>query len=184
MQIRRRWFLVLAYFLCFYTVSVAQMQAQTPAVPNLIGLNIPQAAAALNQVGLALGNQTSEPWTEAAGVPQNTISVQSVPAGQPATAGAPVDVTVLRSPNVSLSYDDNDFTLINNTGGSIDFNGLVFGSADGTPAAFSATRWAGSLDSAGCAQVWSVIRSVPKDLAGCARINHWLTTNNSAEYFW
>ena len=36
-------------------------------------------------------------------------------------------MTVLRSPNVSLSYDDNDFTLINNTGGSIDFNGLVFG---------------------------------------------------------
>lgn len=184
MQIRERWFLALATLLCFCTVSVAQMQAQTPVVPNLAGLNIPQATAALNSVGFALGNQSSEAWSEAAGVPQNTISVQSVPAGQPSAAGASVDVTVLRSPNVSLSYDDNDFSLVNNTGGSIDFNGLVFGVADGTPAAFSATRWAGSLEAAGCAQVWSVMRSAPKDVPGCARINHWLTTNNAAEYFW
>src|SRR5215213_758346 len=106
MNMRQRWFLVFAILLCFCTASVVQMQDQTPVVPNLAGMNIPQATATLNRVGLALGNQTSEPWTEAAGVPQNTISVQSVPAGQPATAGAPVDVTVLRSPNVSLSYDD------------------------------------------------------------------------------
>ena len=59
------------------------MQEQTPVVPNLAGLNIPQATAALNKVGLALGNQTSEPWTQAAGIPQNTISAQSIPAGQP-----------------------------------------------------------------------------------------------------
>ncbi len=184
MQIRQRWFLALTTLLCIWAASVAQMQEQPPIVPNLAGMNIPQAAAALNHVGLALGNQTSEPWNDAAGVPQNTISTQAISAGQPANAGTAVDVTVLRSPNVSLSYDDNDFTLINNTGSGIDFNGLVFGSADGAPAAFSATRWAGSLDSAGCAQVWSVIRSVPKDVAGCARINHWLTTNNIAEHFW
>ena len=184
MKFRQRWCLALAILLCFCMALVAQMQATSPVVPNLAGMNLPQATAALNDVGLALGNQTSEPWTEAAGVPQNTISAQSVPAGQPATAGAAVDVTVLRSPNVSLSYDDNDFTVINNTGASIDFNGLVFGSAEGTPAAFSATRWAGNLDAAGCAQVWSVFRAAPKDVAGCVRINHWLTTNNSAEYFW
>jgi len=184
MKIRQRWFLAFASIVCFCVASVAQLQEQSQVIPNLAGLNIPQATAALNRVGLTLGNQSSEPWSEAAGVPQNTISVQSIPAGQPATAGAAVDVTVLRSPNVSLSYDDNDFSLINNTNVGIDFNGLVFGSADGTPAAFSATRWAGSLDAAGCAQVWSVIRSVPKDVAGCARINHWLTTNNAAEYFW
>jgi len=184
MNLRQQWFLALATLICFCAASVAQMQEQPPVVPNLVGMNVPQATAALNRVGLALGNQTSQPWTQGAAVAQNLISTQSVPAGQPSTAGAAIDVTVLRSPNVTLSYDDNDFTLINNTGGGIDFNGLVFGSADGTPAAFSATRWAGSLDSAGCAQVWSVIRSAPKDVAGCARINHWLTTHNAAEYFW
>src|SRR5215813_13975992 len=106
MQFRQRWFLALAYFVCFCAASVTLAQAQT--VPNLVGLNLPQATAALNNVGMALGNQTSAPWTQDSGVPQNTISVQSTPAGQAATAGASVDVTVLRSPNVSLSYDDND----------------------------------------------------------------------------
>src|SRR3954452_16408443 len=127
MKIRQRWFLDLDSLLCFCIASVAQMQEQSPVVPNLAGMNIAQATAELNRVGLALGNQTSEPWTQAAAVPQNTISVQSVPAGQPATAGASIDVTVLRSPNISLSYDDNDFTLINNTSAGLDFNGLVFG---------------------------------------------------------
>ena len=184
MDLRQRWFLALASLVCLGMASVAQMQEAAPVVPNLSGMSVPQATAALNQVGLALGNQTSDAWSEAAGVPQNTISTQAIPAGETAPAGSAVDVTVLRSPNVSLSYDDNDFTLINNTGGGIDFNGLVFGSADGTPAAFAATRWAGSLEAAGCAQMWSVIRSVPKDVAGCARMNCWLTTNNAAEYFW
>jgi hypothetical protein len=33
--------------------------------------------------------------------------------------------------------------------------------------------------------VWSVIRSVPKDVEGCARINAWLTSvNNTTEHFW
>src|SRR5882757_1915509 len=117
MKLRQRWSLALAIFLCFCMVSAAQMQATSPVVPNLSGMNIPQATAALNHVGLALGNQTSEPWTDAAAVPQNTISVQSIAAGVPSSSGASVDVTVLRSPNVSLSYDDNDFTVINNTGG-------------------------------------------------------------------
>src|SRR5262249_45211254 len=124
MQIRRRWLLTLTYLLCFYSVGIAHMQDQTVVVPNLAGLNIPQAVAALNKIGLALGNQTSEPWTQTASVPQNTISSQSIPPGQTVTVATSVDVTVLRSPNVSMSYDDNDFTLINNTGSSIDFNSL------------------------------------------------------------
>ena len=185
MSIRLQWLTVMIGLLCFSTISVARMQEQATTVPDLIGLNLPQATAALNRVGLALGNQTSEPWTEAASVPQNSISAQAVAAGETLEVGTPVDVTVLRSTNVSLIYDENDLTIINNTGGNLDFNGLVFGAAEGgTPAAFSASRWTGGLAAAGCAQIWSVIRSIPKDVPGCERVNHWLTTNNPAEHFW
>lgn len=159
--------------------------AQTAVVPDLTGLNIPQATAALNNVGLALGHQTSEPWTASASVPQNTISAQSVAAGQPATPGAAVDVTVLRSPNAAVKYDDNNLTLINNIGADLNLNGLVFTVADGTtPATFNATRWAGSLPADGCAQLWSVPRSSPQSVEGCAHINHWLSTRNTAVHFW
>jgi hypothetical protein len=186
MRTPHRWLLTTATLLCFLLASVGQMQEQTPVVPDLFGLNLAQAVAALNRAGFALGSQTDEPWSDAAGIPPNSISTQSIPAGQPLTFGAAVDVTILRSPNTTLSYDDNDFTLINNTGADLNLNGLVFGVAEGPiPAAFAATRWPGGrLSAGGCAQVWSVIRSVPKDVEGCARINAWLTTNNAAEYFW
>jgi hypothetical protein len=134
---------------------------------------------------LVLGAQTNAGWSEASGLPQNTISAQSVPADQPVAPGTSVDVTVLRSNNVALIYDENDLTLVNGANAPIDFNGLVFGVAEGaSPAAFAATRWAGSLPAGGCTQVWSVLRSVPKDVEGCARVNNWLTTNNTAEHFW
>lgn len=185
MRIKQFWLLVFTVIYCFTFSSAAQMQDIPAGVPDLIGMNIPQATAALNRIGMRLGSQLSEAWSETAGIPPNTISAQSIPVGEAPTAGGSVDVLVVRSPNVRLAYDDNDFTLINNTSTAIDFNGLTFGTADGaTPAAFAAGRWRGSLEAAGCAQVWSVIRSVPKDIEGCARINTWLTTNNPAEHFW
>lgn len=185
MRTKQLWLLGFSFIYCLLFVSAAQMQDAAPSIPDLIGMNIAQATAALNNIGMRLGNQLSEPWSEAAGIPPNTISAQSVPIGEASIPGGMVDVLLVRSPNVRLIYDDNDLTLINNTGAEIDFNGLTFGTAEGaTPAAFAATRWTGRLSAAGCAQVWSVIRSVPKDVEGCARINTWLTTNNPAENFW
>lgn len=162
------------------------MQEATVAVPNLVGMNVPQAAAALNRVGLVLGTQTNAGWTADSGLPQNTISAQSFAAEQPVPQGTPIDITVLRSPNVALIYDENDFTIINNANANLEFGGLLFGVVEGAaPAAYSATRWTGSLPAGGCAQLWSVLRSAPKDVEGCARINHWLTSvNNTAEHFW
>lgn len=176
------------YFLCLALVLMtrtALLQEATVAVPNVVGMSAPQAAAALNRVGLVLGAQTNSGWTAESGLPQNSIGSQSVPVDQPLAPGTAIDVNILRSPNVAFIYDENDFTIINNTGGNLDLNGLVFGVAEGsTPAAFAATRWTGGLPAGGCAQVWSVLRSVPKDVEGCARINFWLTTNNTAEHFW
>ncbi len=185
MRIKQRWLLSFGLICCLLLASVAQMQDEIPVVPDLIGMNIPQATAALNKIGMSLGTQLSEPWTEISGIAPDTISAQSIPVGEGTVPGGTVDVLLVRSPNARLVYDENDLTLINNTGADVDFNGLAFGVAEGTtPAAFAATRWTSRLSAGGCAQIWSVIRSVPKDVDGCARINTWLTTNNSAEHFW
>jgi hypothetical protein len=185
MWIKKCWFLMLTVVCCLVFAAGAHMQETPTGVPDLIGMNIAQATAALNRIGMKLGNQLSEPWTELAGIPPNTISAQAIPVGEAPVAGGSVDVLLVRTPNVRLVYDENDLTLINNTGSELNFNGLAFGVAEGaTPAAFAATRWRGSLPAGGCAQMWSVLRSIPKDVEGCERIGVWLTTNNSAEHFW
>lgn len=186
MRKRQLVFFALIVLTLFLVTPAAHMQEATIPVPNLVGMNAPQAAAALNHVGLALGAQTNVGWTAESGLPQNTIGSQSLFPDQPVSPGTAVDVTVLRSPNVALMYDENDITLINNTGATLDLNGLVFGMVEGTsPAAFAATRWMGALEAGGCTQLWSVLRSVPKDVEGCAGINRWLTNvNNTSEHFW
>jgi hypothetical protein len=187
MQAQRFHMIIISFLCCalLLLTPTALLQEATVVVPNLVGQTAPQAAATLNRVGLVLGAQNNTGWTAESGLPQNTIGSQSVPADQAVAPGTPIDVNVLRSPNVAFIYDENDFTLINNTGAPLDMNGLVFGVADGTmPAAFAGTRWTGALQPGSCAQVWSVQRSIPKDTEGCARINFWLTTNNTAEHFW
>lgn len=152
-------------------------------VPNLAGLNLPQAAAELNRVGLRLGNQSVSQWTIAAGFPPNTVGAQSVTAGSTAASGTAVDVTILRSANVALVYDDNDLTVINLTADPLNISQLTFAAVEGTSASFAAARWAGTLDTGGCGQIWSVSRTGPKDVEGCAS-TFWLTTNQAQEHFW
>jgi hypothetical protein len=157
---------------------------ETVIVPDLTGFNPPQAAAALNWLGLALGAETNQAWTAESGLPQNIISGQSIAAGQSVPRGSAVDVTVLRSPNVRLIYDDNDFTILNLTGGSLNLTALAFASAEGTPASFGAGSWASSLPANECVQLWSVQRGAPKDVEGCAAIQNWISTRNTAVHFW
>jgi hypothetical protein len=153
-------------------------------VPDVTGLSVPAAAALLNKSGLALGAEISEGWTAESGLEQNRISAQSIPGGQSITAGAVVDVTVLRSPNALLIYDDNDLTLVNHTGGQLDLTGIAFRALDGAGASFAATRWSSSLRPNQCVQVWSVGRNGPKGLDECAAIQNWLVTTNAGEHFW
>ncbi len=172
-------------FLIFWSLSASQVGAQEAVqVPDLTGMNVPQAAAALNRVGLALGNETGEAWTADSGLEQNRIKAQSVAAGQTAAGGSAIDVTVLRSPNVALVYDDNDLTLINKTGGNLDLSGIIFNTLDGNPAQFAASRWAGLVKNGDCTQIWSVGRNGPKGLDECGTIQNWLITKNGAEHFW
>ncbi len=172
-------------FLIFWSILSGQVGAQDAVqVPDLTGMNVPQAAAVLNRVGLALGHETGEAWTAESGLEQNRIKAQAVAAGQTAANGSAIDVTVLRSPNVVLIYDDNDLTLVNKTGGDLDLTSIIFSTLDGNPAQFAASRWAGSVKNGDCTQIWSVGRNGPKGLDECSTVQNWLVTTNGAEHFW
>jgi hypothetical protein len=186
-QARLSYFLFIFLLGLLFSSSLVSAQDATPAgtVPDLTGMNVPQAAAALNRVGMALGQERAAVWTADMAAPVNTISQQSIAIGTAITAGAAVDVTVLRSPNVTLLYDDNDLTFINQSDQRIDFNEIGFNTLQTTTlASFHAARWAGRIDARGCAQIWSINRGTAKDVAGCSGIERWLTTNNRAEHFW
>jgi hypothetical protein len=153
-------------------------------VPDITGLSIPEAAAALNKVGLALGAETAEQWTAESGREQNTISAQSAASGTGVAPGTTVDVTILRTPNALLIYDDNDLTLVNRSGNALDLGGITFNTLDGAGATFAANRWAGSLRADQCMQIWSVGRNGPKGLDECSAIQNWLVTTRGGEHFW
>jgi hypothetical protein len=168
--------------LLFPSVMMAQ---DTVTIPDVTGMNVPQAAALLNQNGIVLGAENNVAWTAESGQPENTIGEQSIPAGQSVARGTVVDVTVLRSANTLLIYDDNDLTMVNESGGVMSLDGLIFRSMGGSQESFfTATRWRGALDGDDCAQIWSVPRGEPKDLPECPSNTFWLTTQYQEAHFW
>lgn len=162
--------------------SLSLTIAQDTPVPDVTGLTIPEAVATLNAAGFRLGSQTASPQADSPEQVPGTIISQSVPAETSAEAGTGIDVTVLSNARMTLIYDDNDLTLINQAGSVIDLTGLVFGSADGTRR-FVGNEWRSTLDNATCTQIWSISRREPKQVDGCESI-FWLTTNNPDNHFW
>lgn len=159
--------------------SLAQ---DTVTVPDVTGLTLPQAAARLNENGLRLGDQTAEPWTSAStGIPGSVVN-QSVVAGTTIAQGSSIDLTILSDSRITLIYDDNDLTLINQTDANISLNGLLFSSDDGTKR-FNASNWRNNLDGGDCTQIWSIARREPKRVDGCDSI-FWQTTNETSSHFW
>jgi len=176
----------IALLLFFCLSSAFTISAQDAVtVPDLAGLNGPQAGAALNRAGLRLGTQNALGWTDASGVAPDTISTQSLAAGSTAAPGTAVDVTILRTLNLALVYDDNDLTAINLTDSAINLGGLSFSAKEGTTASFAATRWIGTFQPYGCGQVWPINRSGAKEVAGCdVSTTTWISTNKSDAHFW
>lgn len=164
--------------------GLATAQEAGVAVPDLTGLSVPAAAALLNSSGLVLGSENNEGWTSDSGLEQNRIRGQSIAVGASAPTGTTVDVTVLRSPNALLIYDDNDLSLVNQTGAELNLTGIALNTLDGAAASLAGTRWAGSLRAGQCVQVWSVGRNGPKGLDECGTIQNWLVTTNPGEHFW
>lgn len=160
---------------------LAVAQADNSNVPDLTGLNIPQAAAALRLANLALGEMR---WEFSPVQNANAIIGQEPAAGTVFQAGGSVDVVVAQTPNIRLMYDDNDLTLINMSGGAIDLTGLLLArESDGR--ALPGARWPLELLAGdGCLQVWSVGRSVSKPVEGCRDITAWFSSSASEIHVW
>ncbi len=175
--------------ICIMTGSIihpsALAQSDDVTVPDVTGLSVPAAAALLNQNGMVLGLQTDEAWNENIGLPANTVISQSLAPGSPASPGAALDVTVLRSPNMLLVYNSQVITLINQADAAVNLGGLVFNALDGNAATFPASNWMPTLDGGGrCAQLWDERRSGPERPEACTGIQRWLSTVNTSVHFW
>ena len=171
--------------ICLFVLMFAlPLLAQDNAtVPDVTGMNLPEAAAALNKIGLAAAENV-EPWTADSGREPNTVSAQSIAPGTSAAPGTAVDLTVLRTPNAILIYDDNDLTLVNQTGSALNLRNIRFETLNGSGASFAASRWSDSLRPDQCVQIWSVGRNGPKGLDECSNIQNWLVTTDGGEHFW
>ncbi len=161
-------------------------QTDTTTVPDVTGLTVPQAAAVLNANGLQLGQQIDGVWSVTAATPPDVVGEQSVAIGDVVAVGTVIDLTILRVPNALLIFDDNDITLVNQSGQDADLAGLRFTSLDGEPqASFLATDWnTNSLRPNRCAQLWSVGRNGPKGLEECQFIQAWRSITNTEAHFW
>lgn len=181
---KKTYFVILA--LCFSILIFAfPLFAQdSVAVPDVTGMSLPAAAAALNKVGLAVGTETVEIWTAESGREPNTVADQSIAPGMNAIPGTAVEITTLRAPNALLIYDDNDLTLVNQTGNALNLRNVRFEALDGAGASFAANRWGDSLHAGQCVQMWTVGRNGPKALDECSTIQNWLVTNDNHEHFW
>jgi hypothetical protein len=179
---------VVAIVICLGVLTLpSRLLAQDApvTVPDVIGLGVPQAAALLNRNGIVLGAENNVAWSPESGLEQNTIGAQSIPAGQSVAPGTVVDVTVLRSPNTLLIYDDNDLSMVNLSDSVMSMEGIIFRSLGGSQESFfTATRWTGALDADDCAQIWSVPRGEPKDVPECPSNIFWLTTQYQEAHFW
>jgi hypothetical protein len=175
--------LLILFSLFVISTSIAQEITPVPAVPDLTGMTVPDAAAVLNRLGLRLGDRQVIEWDRSQ--PENTITAQSPDAGIPITPGMSVAVTVMHPFNIRLIYDDNDFTLINQSGQVINISPVTFQTLNGNRQ-FAARRWnrVNELTSRECVQLWSVARTAGKNITGCRAIQQWLTTNNRGEHFW
>lgn len=172
------WFGVLA-------VHAQQADNQIPTavtVPNLYGLTAPQAAAALNAARLRFGGQSAATAGESQA--PGTVTSQSLPAGSLANAGDTVDILVAEPANVRLIYDNNDLTLIHNGNEPLDVRQIDFQASEAVPVQFTGRRWGRRVEPGDCVQVWSTRRTEPKSVAGCRRIESWLSTTDAAQHVW
>lgn len=176
---KRNW-LVLGLLTLMIVGGVAA-QDSTSTVPDLTGMNVPQASAALHAAGLKPGLLTNAAVTETQVV--NTVVMQTPTAGTQVAAGSAVDLQVARPNNVRLLYDDNDLTLINLSRQALPLGNIVLREADGDKR-FRGERWGNQVRAGDCVQVWSVGRGEPKAVPDCGRVNSWLTTNDTSQHVW
>lgn len=92
---------VLGLLLSVVWLPIAQSQEDEVAPPDVVGMGVPQAAAALNAAGFQVGRVEGVEWTEQSAQDVNTVSAQH---SDPDTLRL-VHLEVLREYNVRLRYD-------------------------------------------------------------------------------
>lgn len=176
---KRNWLIV--WLLIALASAAVSAQNVGVSVPDLTGMNVPQAAAALNTIGLKLGVLSNLPVAE--NQVADTIVTQTPAAGTQVETGSAVDLQIARAANIRLIYDDNDLTLINLSRQPLPLDSLVLRQTDGS-ARFRGERWGAQVKAGDCVQVWSVGRGEPKSVPDCDSVNSWLTTNDPAQHVW
>lgn len=171
--------------LCLLT-TLGIAQDSEILMPNLVGLNAPQATSILHQNNLRLGKQTIDITTPPDGVEWGTIRAQSIAAGDSVGSATVVDVTIAQPANIRFFYDDNDMTLINQTGLPIPLSHLRITGMGGDSPVLDGTRWQiSAIPAGGCVQIWSIGRAAPKAITGCGEISAWFSsTLDSSVYVW
>ena len=170
-------FLILCLVL---STALALAQDQTATVPDIKGLTVPQAVAALNRSGFVIGTQT--PFEGTTDQAPNSVVSQSLEPGVSAAYGTPIDVTLVQPSNARLVYDDNDLTLINLTDQPLNIADVVFASTEGATTSYAPA--VAVLGNQECMQMWSIARSGgPKEVAGCTDFQ-WRSTQIKEFHFW
>jgi hypothetical protein len=151
-------------------------------VPDVRGMRLPIAAAALNGIGLALGEVTLETWTHDSGVDYGTVGAQSPMPQDRVEPGSAVDLTVRRMGQIVLIYDADSFTLVNQSGAQLDTTAIEFVALEGD-AQFFPTHITNRLEDGGCLQLWSVNRVSADWLLECDNMR-WIRSMNALDFFW
>ena len=175
------WICLLILNLFFAMSPLAQDANLT--VPDLAGLNVPEAAAVLSRAGLHVGQERIIAIDPASSDPENIIIEQLPAAGEMVDPKTAVDIGVTRRTNSYLQYDDNDLTLVNTAAGLLDLNEVLFSGGSTNAAEFSPSAWAATLTEKQCGQIWSVARLSSKEIDGCSVIL-WMTATSSNQHFW
>lgn len=171
---------VLLTLCLFIGINLAQGQDQTATVPDVKGLTVPQAVAALNRSGFVIGTQT--PFEGTTDQTPNSVVAQSLEPGATAAYGTAVDVTLVQPSNARLIYDDNDLTLINLTDQPLNISDVIFASTEGATTSYAPA--VSSLANQECMQLWSIARSGgPKETSGCTDFQ-WRSTQIKEFHFW
>lgn len=200
--------LITFVMLLFCALSSLQVVAQTETEtitadpPNVIGMRVPVAAAALNAAGWRVGDYRFEALPNGSNNIANTISAQVITDAEAQT----ITLTVVVQPNMRLVYDNNEITLVSDADPAARFrlSDLLFESTlNDELRQFSAqdwkypgtgTPWNGALDNVQlyCMQLWSILRGGASRITECTGergsghpgIQVYFETINSSKHFW
>ncbi len=194
-------YLVLVGLVLVGAAAFVQYWASGVAIPNLQALTVPQAEAALNAAGLRLGNIETVDEANTSGTP-DTVVGQSAPAHWRLPLGAAVDVTVLRTNNVLLRYDQPTrdeavgntlsgrwFNLVNLTNEELYIGDLRFVSVQDESLALDQSNWGWRVEEVAggfCLQILPDALDQPIEPAECDSMLEfgWFVETDEAQRFW